>query len=69
MRVCVWFVDDGMNIDNWTLEEMELAVTEFTQWQDSLGNQEHSGVSQPAVEEDVWVDEPQRTEIPCKAIG
>lgn len=37
MRVCVWFVDDGMNIDNWTLEEMELAVTEFTQWQDSLG--------------------------------
>lgn len=58
-----------MNIDNWTLEEMELAVTEFTQWQDSLGHQEHSGVSQPAVEEDVWVDEPQRAEVPCKAIG
>lgn len=65
----MWLVDDGMNIDNWTLEEMELAVTEFTQWQDSLGLQEPSDVSQPAVEEDVWVDEPQRTEVSCKAIG
>ena len=30
--VCLVCVDDGMNIDNWTVEEMELAVSEFTQW-------------------------------------
>lgn len=45
-----------MNIDNWTFEEMETAVKEFREGQDSLNSQPEEQKHQ--VEEEQWVDLP-----------